>query len=362
MSLENILLIIFPALGFGGAIVYFVMSRQKDDGSLQEGFEILAAKILEEKSSHLSNQSIEKMSLILEPFKEQISSLNQQIIGLQKEQSAAKESFKNEVGKVIEQTNKISLDADNLTSALKGDSKTQGAWGEQILEKTLEESGLRKGKDYELQKSFRDTKGNLLIPDAIIYLPGNRNIIIDSKVSLKAYKAHMDATTEATRESALKDHIKSLKDHMKGLNEKNYVGLDDINSPDYVLVFVPLESALSLALNADWDLQRLAMQNQMGFVTPINLIAILRMAESLWRLDSQNENAANIAKRAGLLINKFSGLSEDITSIGRHLQQANNAFEAAENKLVSGKGNLFDQVKELENLGAKSKKLISSKK
>ena len=245
---------------------------------------------------------------------------------------------------------------------MKGDSKTQGAWGEMILEKTLEESGLRKGQDYELQKSFRDDQGNLLIPDAIIYLPGDRNIIIDSKVSLKAYTTYINTDDPDIKVKAEKDHVKSLKDHMKGLGDKGYKNIDEINSPDYVLIFVPLESALSLALNSDWDIQRIAAQRQMGFVTPTNLIAILRMAESLWKLDAQNENAAKIAQRAGLLIDKFSGLDKDLSNIGKYLKQANNAFEAADNKLTSGKGNLFDQIKELENLGAKSKKLISKNK
>ena len=298
----------------------------------------------------------------IEPFKIQVKDLNEQIIKLREGQSENKESFRQEVSKVIDQTNKIGADAKNLTTALKGDSKTQGAWGEMILEKTLEESGLRKEQDYELQKSFRDDQGNLLIPDAIIYLPGDRNIIIDSKVSLKAYTKYINSDDPDSKAKAVKEHVKSLKDHMKGLGEKGYKNIDVINSPDYVLIFVPLESALSLALNSDWDIQRIAAQRQMGFVTPTNLIAILRMAESLWKLDAQNENAAKIAQRAGHLIDKFSGLDTDLSNIGKYIKLANKSFEAADNKLTSGKGNLFDQIKELQNLGAKSKKLISNKK
>ena len=315
----------------------------------------------EEREVDVTNATNEIVSLI-EPFKIQVKDLNEQIIRLRKDQSENKESFRQEVSKVIDQTNKIGADAENLTTALKGDSKTQGAWGEMLLEKTLEESGLRKGQDYELQKSFRNDKGDLLIPDAIIFLPGNRNIIIDSKVSLKAYTQYVNSDDPDIKTQAEKDHVKSLKEHMKGLGEKGYKNINEINSPDYILIFVPLESALSLALNADWDIQRIATQRQMGFVTPTNLIAILRMAESLWKLDAQNENAAKIAQRAGLLIDKFSGLDSDLSNIGRYIQQASKAFEAADNKLKSGKGNLFDQVKELETLGAKSKKLISSKK
>tara|TARA_Y100001936_G_C16040305_1_gene651153 strand:+ start:151 stop:1221 length:1071 start_codon:yes stop_codon:yes gene_type:complete len=315
-----------------------------------------------EEQKSIRELDVKSIVSTIEPFKIQVKDLQEQIIKLRQGQSENKESFRQEVSKVIDQTNKIGADAKNLTTALKGDSKTQGAWGEMILEKTLEESGLRKGQDYELQKSFRDDQGNLLIPDAIIYLPGDRNIIIDSKVSLKAYTTYINTDDPDIKVKAEKDHVKSLKDHMKGLGDKGYKNIDEINSPDYVLIFVPLESALSLALNSDWDIQRIAAQRQMGFVTPTNLIAILRMAESLWKLDAQNENAAKIAQRAGLLIDKFSGLDKDLSNIGKYLKQANNAFEAADNKLTSGKGNLFDQIKELENLGAKSKKLISKNK
>ncbi len=315
-----------------------------------------------EEQKSIRELDVKSIVSTIEPFKIQVKDLQEQIIKLRQGQSENKESFRQEVSKVIDQTNKIGADAKNLTTALKGDSKTQGAWGEMILEKTLEESGLRKGQDYELQKSFRDDQGNLLIPDAIIYLPGDRNIIIDSKVSLKAYTTYINTDDPDIKVKAEKDHVKSLKDHMKGLGDKGYKNIDEINSPDYVLIFVPLESALSLALNSDWDIQRIAAQRQMGFVTPTNLIAILRMAESLWKLDAQNENAAKIAQRAGLLIDKFSGLDKDLSNIGKYLKQANNAFKAADNKLTSGKGNLFDQIKELENLGAKSKKLISKNK
>lgn len=315
-----------------------------------------------EEQKSIRELDVKSIISTIEPFKIQVKDLQEQIIKLRQGQSENKESFRQEVSKVIDQTNKIGADAKNLTTALKGDSKTQGAWGEMILEKTLEESGLRKGQDYELQKSFRDDQENLLIPDAIIYLPGDRNIIIDSKVSLKAYTTYINTDDPDIKVKAEKDHVKSLKDHMKGLGDKGYKNIDEINSPDYVLIFVPLESALSLALNSDWDIQRIAAQRQMGFVTPTNLIAILRMAESLWKLDAQNENAAKIAQRAGLLIDKFSGLDKDLSNIGKYLKQANNAFEAADNKLTSGKGNLFDQIKELENLGAKSKKLISKNK
>jgi DNA recombination protein RmuC len=317
---------------------------------------------LQEKNSIISKNNIEKMQETLEPFKEQIKELNNQIVELKKEQSAAKENFSLQVSKVIEQTNKISVDADNLSSALKGNVKSQGIWGEQILEKTLEESGLRKNKDYVLQKGFKSSTGKTLIPDAVIYLPANRNIIIDSKVSLTAYSEYINSENEDDKKDYLKQHIHSLKEHLKSLSDKRYENIPNLNPPDYILIFVPIESALSLAISNNWELQRLAMQHQIGFVSPINLIAILRMAENLWRLDAQNENAEAIAKRAGHLIDKFSGLSEDISNIGKYIRLAERSFEGAENKLSEGKGNLFDQIKELERLGAKSKKIIDEPK
>ncbi|MFL2716351.1 MAG: DNA recombination protein RmuC [Gammaproteobacteria bacterium] len=345
-----LLLIIIP-------IVYFISKRKNK--FIELSFSNLANEILKENNETLNKNNFERLQETLAPFKEQINQLNAQISDLKKEQARAKENFSLQVEKVVEQTTKISVDADNLTNALKSDSKAQGTWGEMVLERTLEESGLRQGIDYELQKSFKDKSGKNYIPDAVIYLPDNRNIIIDSKVSLTAYSKYIDTKDSQEGEAFLKEHIKSIKSHMKGLVEKDYNSLEGINAPDYVLIFVPLESALSSALKADWDIQRLAMQNQMGFVTPINLISILRMAESLWKLDSQNKNAQDIAKRAGLMIDKFNGLNNDIKDLKRYLNLSFSALEGAENKLINGNGNLFSQAKELEQLGAKTKKKLS---
>ena len=338
--------------------IFSFMSKRKNK-FIELSLTNLANKVLKENTETLNKSNFERLQETLAPFKEQISQLNNQIIELKTEQAKAKENFSLQVEKVVEQTTKISVDADNLTNALRSDSKAQGQWGEMVLERTLEESGLRKGIDYELQKSFKGKDGKNYMPDAVIYLPDNRNIIIDSKVSLTAYTKYIDATDVDEEEKALKEHVKSIKAHMNGLVEKSYATLEGLNAPDYVLIFVPLESALSSALKADWDIQRLAMQNQMGFVTPINLISILRMAESLWKLDSQNKNAQDIAKRAGLMIDKFNGLKTDIKDLKRYLNQSFSALEGAENKLLEGNGNLFDQAKKLEELGAKAKKKLS---
>ena len=349
---------------FGLAIILFVLvNMRKNNAKLIEmSFVNIANKILEEKTNSLSQKNLKDLNLTLEPFKEQIKDLKEQIQNQQKEQSAAKESFKNQVDQLLKATDNMNDNTQNLTNALKGDSKTQGLWGEQILERTLEESGLEKGLNYELQKGFRASDGSLKIPDAVIYLPGERNIVIDSKVSLTAYEKFIKEDDAKLKEVYLKDHIVSLKKNMKSLKEQDYHTLPEINSPDYVLMFVPIESALSLALTNDWELQKYANDNRMAFVTPTNLIAILRIAENLWRLDKHNKHADLIAERAGHLIDKFSGLTEDLEDVGRHLKSVEKSFLGAQNKLYEGQGNLFNQMKDLEKLGAKNKKNLKQPK
>ena len=288
---------------FSLAIILFVIVKMKKNNAklIEMSFINIANKILEEKTDSLSQKNLKDLNLTLEPFKEQIKDLKEQIQTQQKEQSAAKESFKNQVDQLLKATDSMNDNTQNLTNALKGDSKAQGLWGEQILERTLEESGLEKGLNYELQKGFRASDGSLKIPDAVIYLPGERNIVIDSKVSLTAYEKFIKEDDIKLKEVHLKDHIASLKKNMKSLKEQDYHALPEINSPDYVLMFIPIESALSLALTNDWELQKYANDNRMAFVTPTNLIAILRIAENLWRLDKHNKHADLIAERAGHL-------------------------------------------------------------
>ena len=253
-------------------------------------------------------------------------------------------------------------DAQNLTKALKGDVQQQGAWGEQVLETALEKAGLQENISYYLQPTYKDRKGNNLRPDAVIMLPNERNIVIDSKVSLTAYERFVNAEEETEKQSYLKDHIDSIKKHIKVLSSKNYNDLEDLNAPDYLFIFVPIDSALSVALINDWNLQTLANDNKIAFVTPINLIAILRIAENLWRLDSQNKHAEDIASRAGLLFDKFSNLSKDLSEVGRHIDKVQESYNSAISKLSEGDGNLFTHVNKLKDLGAKTQKELSKPK
>lgn len=304
------------------------------------------------------DHNLEKISLMLDPLKDQLNRLNDLYVEIKTGQRDTKEFFNQEISKMAEQTAKISVDAENLTTALKGDSKTQGDWGEMILENSLNHSELRKGIDYILQKSYKDEDGSTLIADAIVFLPENRQVVIDSKVSIKAYHAYMQATNADEKNKFLNEHISSLKKHIKTLSEANYKNLEGIVSLDYQLIFVPIESALSLALSNDWDLQKQASKHRIGFVTPVNLIAVLRIVESLWAVDKQNKNGAEIAKRAGLLIDKLEGLRKDFADIERYFNQTAASFDNLKGKLSDGQGNLISQAKKLHALGAKAKKSI----
>ena len=252
--------------------------------------------------------------------------------------------------------------SNNLTKALKGDTKQQGDWGERILERSFEDAGLIENLEYVLQPNYKDRQGNNLRPDAVILLPNDRNIVIDSKVSLTAYERFVNTENEDDKKSFLKEHIQSIKGHIKNLSSKNYNDLEDINAPDYLFIFIPIDSALSVALMNDWDLQTLANEKKIAFATPINLLAILRIAENLWRLDSQNKHAEDIANRAGLLYDKFSNFTKDLFEVGKHLDRAKESYDSAQNKLIEGDGNLFTQVDKLKGLGAKTQKTLSKPK
>lgn len=260
--------------------------------------------------------------------------------------------------RMFEQTQLIQESAGQLTTALKGNQRKQGEWGEMLLEKSLAESGLRKDKDYFLQKGYKTADGSSVRPDAVVLLPGDRSIVIDSKVPLTAYMKYFEADNDADKEKYVKEHVRALKKHISDLSKKGYNTIKELNSPDYILMFVP-EAALSLAINNDWDLQALAMQTKMGFVTPINLIPILRMAESLWRQDRINENAEAIAIQAGKFIDKFNGLHDDFNKAKGYFKNANEFLDKAQGKLESAPGNLKGQIKKLEDLGAKAKKISS---
>ena len=340
--------------------------EQKKDERFEERLKSVAGEIAVENNSSIRDANLSEIKKTLTPFKEQlqrdIDLLQDSIKKQNLERAASDGKFSQQIDSLLNATGGMQEDAQNLTKALRGDSKQQGDWGEQILEMALEKAGLQENINYLLQPNYKDKKGNNLRPDAVILLPNERNIVIDSKVSLTAYDKFVNSEDEEEKQAHLKDHITSIKNHIKGLSSKNYNDLEGINAPDYLFIFVPIDFALSITLSNNWDVQTMANDNKIAFVTPINLIAILRIAENLWRLDKQNKNAENIASRAGLLFQKFSNFNEDFSKVAEHLNKAQDSYNSARSKLVDGDGNLFSQVDKLKELGAKTQKTLSKPK
>lgn len=358
---ENINLILLELLVIIPLIIVVLLFVYRITSKNSANIEEVISKVVQENNDSSSKHNLEKIDLTLKPFKDQLEKLNKDIISLKEEEAESRGNFKTTMESLFEITDKASNATRDLTLALSGNVRAQGDWGEQVLEKTLEESGLRKDKDYVVQKKFTASDGSIVQPDAVVFMPENRSIIIDSKVSLTSYIRYVDAdknNDEDGREKHLKDHLTSLKNHIKQLSSKSYKGVEELGSADYILMFVPVESALSLALTNDWELQKTAMQSKMGFVTPTNIIAILRVAESLWRQDRLSKDAEKIAVRAGLMIDKLAGLKDDFKKIKASFGATQDALDKAEKKLSSGKGNLTNQARELQDMGARSKKVL----
>ncbi|PLY00290.1 MAG: DNA recombination protein RmuC [Desulfuromonas sp.] len=333
---------------------------KKMEGELQTRFENLANQIFETKTRTFAEQSRSNLDAILKPFKEKISDFENKVTAAYTNEGKERHSLIKEVQRLQQLNQQISQDADNLTRALKGDTKTQGAWGEIVLERILEESGLRKGIEYNAQGGFRDVDGKLLKPDVIIHLPENKEIVIDSKVSLVAYERYVRAEDEVEREKALKEHLLSINAHLKGLESKRYDELPGVKSLDFVLMFIPIESAFMLAIEKDSEIFRKAFDQSIMIVSPSTLLVTLRTIENIWRYEHQNKNALEIADRAGKLYEKFAGFVEDLEKIGSQLETTRKTYDAAHNKLISGRGNLVSRAQGLIELGVKSRKSISS--
>ena len=329
---------------------------------LEEAKKEIASSINEKHISELKNQLDSQLKPFGTQMQREIDQLKKNIEREMLERAKDGAKFGQQIEDLLNATSGMQEDAQSLTKALKGDSQQQGAWGEQILETALEKAGLQENINYLLQPNYKDRQGNNLRPDAVILLPNDRNIVIDSKVSLTAYERFVNTENEDDKKSFLKEHIQSIKGHIKNLSSKNYNDLEGINAPDYLFIFIPIDSALSVALMNDWDLQTLANEKKIAFATPINLLAILRIAENLWRLDSQNKHAEDIANRAGLLYDKFSNFTKDLFEVGKHLDRAKESYDSAQNKLIEGDGNLFTQVDKLKGLGAKTQKTLSKPK
>ncbi len=331
---------------------------QNAENQLKIQFENLANKIFEDRSKHFSEQNKTSMEHIVSPIKTQLTDFKKRVETVYDNETKDRISLREEIVSLRRDTEKMNQEALNLTRALKGDNKIQGNWGEMILEKVLEQSGLRKGIEYETQGAFRDGDKQLFKPDVIVRLPEDKDVVIDSKVSLLAYEQYCSADDEQERINALKAHTKAVRDHIKGLSDKDYSGLKGLRSLDFVLLFMPIEAAFMAAFQADERLFTDAFEHKIVVVTPTTLLATLKTIENIWRYERQNENAKMIADKAGSLYDKIRGFVEDLEKLGNQLSTANKTYDGVMNKLTTGNGNLVRQASSFVDLGVKVKKTL----
>ncbi|MGV3510346.1 MAG: DNA recombination protein RmuC [Sphingobacteriaceae bacterium] len=324
-------------------------------------FELIAGKILDDKTLRFTEVNKSNLDQLIAPLKENIKAFEDKIEKVYKAESDERNVLKGELGKLIELNRQISQEAHNLTKALKADTKKQGNWGEFVLDRILEMSGLIKGESFTKQTNFTDENGNRLQPDVVITLPDNKHIIIDSKVSLIAYERLINCEAEEERITHLNDHILSFKNHIKGLSNKNYSDIYRVNSPDFVLLFVPVESSFAIAVQHDVELFEFAWSKRVVIVTPSTLLATLKTIASIWKQEQQTRNAIDIATKAGALYDKFVGFINDLKKVGDNLDKAKESYADAFGKLSSGNGNLIGRVENLRKLGAKTNKQIEDK-
>ncbi len=323
-------------------------------------FENLANKILDEKSLKFTEQNQKNIKHILNPLQEKIQLFEKKVEESQKENISIHSALREQLLNLQNQNLKITKEAENLTKALKGDSKMQGNWGELVLEKVLEKSGLEKDREYTVQKSFTREDGSRVLPDVVINLPDGKKMVIDSKVSLTDYERFVNAE-EDLQENFLKNHINSLQKHVDQLSSKKYEDLYDMESPDFVLMFVPIETAFSVAINQDPALYNKAFEKNIVIVTPSTLLATLRTIDTMWNNEKQQRNAIEIARQAGALYDKFEGFVTDLTRVGKKMDEAKNEYRGAMNKLVEGRGNIIISIEKLKKMGAKAKKSLPDK-
>ncbi len=323
---------------------------------LNTEFQNLANKIFEEKSQKFTEQNKNNIDQVLNPLREQLGDFRKKIEDTYDKESKDRVSLMHEIKNLKELNQQISDDAINLTNALKGKSQTQGAWGEVVLERVLEESGLHKGREYDTQESFTTDEGKRYRPDVIVHLPEGKDIIIDSKVTLTAYERYCSAEDDTERSKALKEHITSLKTHIKELSEKSYEDLPGVTSLDFVLLFIPIEAAFITAVESEQAIFRDAFNKNIIVVSPTTLLATLKTVHNIWRYEHQNQNAQKIAAKAGGLYDQFVLFVEALDDVGDKLNKAQLAFEKSKARLVSGRGNLVRRTEQLQELGAKNKK------
>ncbi|WP_395054766.1 DNA recombination protein RmuC [Flavobacterium sp.] len=321
-------------------------------------FENLANKILEEKTNKFTEQNKENLKNILTPLQDKIQLFEKKVEDTHKESIDYHAALRQQILGLRDMNEQMSKETLNLTKALKGDSKMQGNWGELILERVLEKSGLEKDREYFVQQSHITEDGTRVFPDVVINLPDGKKMIVDSKVTLTAYERYINEDDDTLKSQFLKEHVDSVKRHVEQLGDKNYHDLYQMESPDFVLLFIPIESAFAIALNEDTTLYNRAFEKNIIIVTPSTLLATLRTIDSMWTNQKQQENAVEIARQAGALYDKFEGFVLDLVRIGKKMDEAKVEYQGAMNKLVDGKGNLITSVEKLKKMGAKAKKSL----
>ena len=336
-------------------------SQEDNEEHLTSAFKNLASQILEDNSEKFKRQNKEQLGSLLNPLGKEIENFKKKVEETNKDYIDRNSALTQKIQSLESLNLRLSQDAINLTNALKGDSKAQGDWGEIQLEVLLEKSGLTNGVHFSTQGGYRDEDGNLKKPDFIVNLPDNKHLIIDAKVSLTAYESYFNAETELDKDLALKKHIDSIRKHFNELSSKDYPSLYGINAPDHVLMFVPIEPALMLALHEHKGIYLDALDKNVVLISSSTLLATLSTIASIWKQEDQKKNVLEIAKEGGLLYDKFEGFVSDLLNVGKSLKSSQISYEEAMNKLVEGRGNIIKKVENLKKLGAKTKKNLPGK-
>ncbi|WP_443191469.1 DNA recombination protein RmuC [Pseudomonas indica] len=331
------------------------LQAARDD--LRAQFAELAGRIFDEREQRFAENSQQRLGQLLDPLKERIQSFEKRVEESYQQEARERFSLARELERLQQLNQRLGEEATNLTRALQG-QKTQGNWGELVLERVLEHAGLEKGREYQTQVSLKSSEGERFQPDVVIQLPGDKQVVVDAKVSLTAFQALTAAEDEESRTQALRQHVLSLRNHLRGLSVKDYQRLEGLHSLDFVLLFVPIEAAFAAALQADPGLFQEAYEKHVVIVSPTTLLATLRVIDSLWRQERQSQNAREIAERAGQLYDKFVAFVQDLDEMGSRLQQLDRAYASARNKLMDGRGNLVSRVENLKLLGARASKTL----
>lgn len=342
-------------------------SQMSEKRSLQETrqllfkeFELAAKKLFEAGQDKINTTGKHNLEIVLKPFRDQLQSFNKRVEDIYHKENTQRNQLVGQISALQKQAQAISTEANNLAAALKGENKTQGGWGEIVLERLLEQSGLTRGREYETQNTYKNEEGKNLRPDVIVHLPDNKDIVIDAKVTLTHFEAWSNAEGKDERERYLKSHIDSIRTHIKGLSLKNYEQMEGVRTLDFVFLFMPVESAYVIATQQTPGLFKEAYEKNIVLVSPSSLMVALRTVETIWRYEKQNKNAEAIAESAGKLYDQFARFVDSLDEVGKYLGRASDAFDISKKRLSTGKGNLFRRVEILRELGAKTSKKLAN--